>query len=719
MKRAVGLLTLLFLLVPLSQAALTDDLVEYFSMDDANVSGTTLIGATKSFNCTLTGGANSSNNGIINTSTGYSGTSQYAACGNNANVGSNGSLSAWFKTETLADDGEVIITKGGSGTPGTNVAYTCYANSLTVSCEVGDGASTKTTIRYYHQGTINTDTWYHVGFVWNSTNASLYVNGTLRNESGLNAVPGDNSNALRFAAWNSLTKTYELDGRLDEIGLWTEPLNESTISQLYNNGSGCAYPFTTLCGSNTTPSVSSVTIETIPYVTSDPLEGFCTVADPDQGANITYSWKWFENGILFSNTTNGTSSSPGLNLNLENISSGNLSAGEEWVFSCQGVDETGRSSGYVNSSTATITLTNYLNVSFRNETTDLPLTGVNVTLNIIGDTNFTFLNDTSVIFVNQTVIPGNYTLKYSAEGYSSRDYFITLTQNSQNVTLYLLIDDFKSVLPVTITDSQGTFVNDAVLHWKRFFSNTSLYLVVEMSETTENGHTNLFFEKYDAWYELSILHKGVIVKTINPKRYTATDAADGIQIAIEIEENPFQSLFPVQTFFSTYDTITHDATVDTFTYTYADTSNIIQEVCLSIYEWRRSGRVISNSTCSSANSATIITGYSNPNNRTLEAVAEVETNTANSPYQPAKLIIEVVSDGVAIFGQMGLFVAVIMMSSLTLISTGSIVIPIIMTIVGLGAMVIGLDLGITLVSVLSIAVIGLGIIGLMGWRKDR
>jgi len=39
--------------------------------------------------------------------------------------------------------------------------------------------------------------------------------------------------------------TADFDGLIDEVGIWSRALNSTEVSELYNSGSGLAYPFTT------------------------------------------------------------------------------------------------------------------------------------------------------------------------------------------------------------------------------------------------------------------------------------------------------------------------------------------------------------------------------------------------------------------------------------------------------------------------------------------
>jgi len=70
--------------------------------------------------------------------------------------------------------------------------------------------------------------------------------------------------------------------------------------------------------------------------TADTLKGYCNATfAANSSANLTYEYRWYKNGAL---NRSGNVSGPftqGLEINLANISSANLSVGQNWTFSCR------------------------------------------------------------------------------------------------------------------------------------------------------------------------------------------------------------------------------------------------------------------------------------------------------------------------------------------------------------------------------------------------
>jgi hypothetical protein len=92
-----------------------------------------------------------------------------------------------------------------------------------------------------------TGAWYHVVIVLRGvgTKAKVYVNGT---EITYGTLPDDFVGTLAsydtsFCFGNDLNYTAAVDGVLDELGVWDRALSTYEIMELYNVGSGKAYPF--------------------------------------------------------------------------------------------------------------------------------------------------------------------------------------------------------------------------------------------------------------------------------------------------------------------------------------------------------------------------------------------------------------------------------------------------------------------------------------------
>ena len=79
--------------------------------------------------------------------------------------------------------------------------------------------------------------WTHVGFTYDGTNISLYVNGSLDSATPYTGNFVRSTNTLyigKEGSWNS--QNYA--GQIDAVGIWNRALTGAEVAELYNNGTG-------------------------------------------------------------------------------------------------------------------------------------------------------------------------------------------------------------------------------------------------------------------------------------------------------------------------------------------------------------------------------------------------------------------------------------------------------------------------------------------------
>ena len=82
--------------------------------------------------------------------------------------------------------------------------------------------------------------YYHVVCVRDGTNANIWINGVEDTGTYATALV-TTATDLNFGRKNN--NLDYLDGRMDEIGFWDRVLTDAEIGELYNSGTGLAYPF--------------------------------------------------------------------------------------------------------------------------------------------------------------------------------------------------------------------------------------------------------------------------------------------------------------------------------------------------------------------------------------------------------------------------------------------------------------------------------------------
>lgn len=223
--------------------ALTDNLTAYYKFDDSG----TIVDSHGSFTGT--------NNGATFTATALIGSAyDFDGAGDNIELGASNSLmsntgltlSFWVNIDVYGSgsDSDIFFCAHEASTPGAAFYGTTYDNpSGRIQFTWDDGSSTTD---FVDQNGYGTGTWIHICVTYDGTNVKGYINGTDHTVSGTRSFVGLGSHPLTigfyYNGWGSTTRS--LNGKIDEVGTWTRALSSSEVSELYNSGSGLAYPFT-------------------------------------------------------------------------------------------------------------------------------------------------------------------------------------------------------------------------------------------------------------------------------------------------------------------------------------------------------------------------------------------------------------------------------------------------------------------------------------------
>ena len=147
--------------------------------------------------------------------------------------------SAWVNLSSTTGI-QAFVTKWGSG---GNTYWSDFSNGIP-RCAFDVGAFITADI------TLQTNTWYHVVWVYNGTapdNAArlrLFINGQSRTLDFANHnVPGSlpaSTTPAQVGTYNSGANFF-LNGIVDEIGLWSEAVTNNMVANLYNGGTGITF----------------------------------------------------------------------------------------------------------------------------------------------------------------------------------------------------------------------------------------------------------------------------------------------------------------------------------------------------------------------------------------------------------------------------------------------------------------------------------------------
>lgn len=223
--------------------ALTDNIVSYWKCDEA--SWATLTDSLWTNNLTITGSpfwtAGKINNWLSTSSWNYWSHTTFLDAWLTA-----WSMSFWIKT-TMSGTRWFIFSKEGWASPTYPIEVSI---STTNKLQIYNSTTTGINI-FLWTTSINTGSWFHCEISWDSSwRASLAMKINNVSEWSLTSSTWTNSWSIQastdydFNIWRRSDWTEPFIWMIDEVGIWSRVLTAWEVTQLYNWGSGLAYPFT-------------------------------------------------------------------------------------------------------------------------------------------------------------------------------------------------------------------------------------------------------------------------------------------------------------------------------------------------------------------------------------------------------------------------------------------------------------------------------------------
>lgn len=252
------LIIISLLLLPFTaSAALTDSLQAYWDMEET--SGTRYDSTANNNDLT--------DNNTVGYGTGKVGTnaaffvranSEYLSITDASQTGldvatdDDFSISFWYKATAwnTANQYQIAGKDGGDGNRSYYMNFTYWdgGGGATWNACIGassNGFNATTNCDWWKLGiTPSAGTWYHFVLTFNNGVTTCYVNGSAcAGNIGDYAPTGVYDSTAAFTMGYTAGTSY-IDGYIDEFGFWSRVLTSSEASELYNSGSGLAYPFT-------------------------------------------------------------------------------------------------------------------------------------------------------------------------------------------------------------------------------------------------------------------------------------------------------------------------------------------------------------------------------------------------------------------------------------------------------------------------------------------
>jgi len=211
--------------------SLTTNNILYYSLDNANLTGTTIIDLSGNQNGTSVG-PTTGVTGVINEAFSFDGDNDII----NASSQTFKSISMWIKPDNVISDtgpSDYLWRDASSFQPYMFLGpITGDISNEVFTLVMSDGYYYWTSAQV---GSLGTTSYHHIVLVQDGSTYSLYINGSDKGApSTYNAPSVDNSYSNLVVGYSASS----FGGDIDEIGLWSDELNTTEINLLYGGGNG-------------------------------------------------------------------------------------------------------------------------------------------------------------------------------------------------------------------------------------------------------------------------------------------------------------------------------------------------------------------------------------------------------------------------------------------------------------------------------------------------
>ena len=224
---------------PSVQAALIDDLVAYYTFDDAlnlgsddaDVAGSIFAGA-GTYDGTPTNGPTATS-GRVNGGIELDHLSSQYVRVDGFPLLTPYTVQAWIAPDSLAGDQNAVQYGENYG------LYEIRSSSGgTVTNVMNDGAWQFYDYDSAYQGSFFASGWHHVAMTYDGSFVRVYVDGSLDSTTPQTGTPTLGSGRWLGIGVNGGWGSSPFDGQIDEVAIWARPLSDAEINSLYNGGAG-------------------------------------------------------------------------------------------------------------------------------------------------------------------------------------------------------------------------------------------------------------------------------------------------------------------------------------------------------------------------------------------------------------------------------------------------------------------------------------------------
>ncbi|MFP4117953.1 MAG: hypothetical protein ACLFTR_03435 [Candidatus Woesearchaeota archaeon] len=176
--------------------------------------------------------------------------------------------------------------------------------------------------------------------------------------------------------------------------------------------------------------------------------------------------------------------------------------------------------------------------------------------------------------------PAEYTIRSRSEGYTTRLYEHTLSNNTNtHIDIYLINESNSNYMqiPISVIDQNMQNVPGATVKLMRFDLAKNAYTIREIARTDFEGVASLGVVQFDEFYRIVIEHNGEIKYSTEQFQINR----DSYTFQIVIGDSFADSFFSD---FQIYRNIRYDYENDMFRFEYSDSGGEVTEACIEVYE---------------------------------------------------------------------------------------------------------------------------------------
>lgn len=299
--------------------------------------------------------------------------------------------------------------------------------------------------------------------------------------------------------------------------------------------------------------------------------------------------------------------------------------------------------------------------------------------------------------------PSDYRISYWSNRYTKRDYYLTVSNRSnQSLELYLLSTGNSTDTTLTINDETAKAVVNATIKMLRHYSDDNAYRIVAMSKTDQSGQSRINLEQYNAYYYFIIEDKnGNELLATNPSRIITTTLSYSVFVGEDVLKSQ-GALHKIS------HSLIFSNSSQKFSFTYNDAGNILNKACLTVEQITPQETREVCDTCLTSLSGTIECEINISLSGFFRGYGRIETTTKNSPY-----ILEVLEtasqsfvSNIERFGKFGAYLGTYSIMGLALLGTPYPYLSILLSLIALIFSAIMGIIGIEIIAITSLVIVG-------------